>query len=245
MRRSTATGTWSARRRRSCHCAPAEACSARTRVPRAARAVRRGRQGPGAARAARRRPTSARACSPSAACMDKVVFKDLMAHAGIAQVAYAAWTSALARRPRGRPRRRRARAAGVREAGAAGLVGRDRRGSPRADELDAALEQAFSSRPPRDRRGCRAGTRGRVLGARPRPRRAGRASRGRSSLLGGAGLVRLRGEVHRRWDGAQSCRRGSPRRARARARAGRRAFRERAAAGSRAPTSSSTASAYC
>ena len=64
----------------------------------------------------------------SALCMDKVVFKELMAHAGIPQVEYRAVDSAefcadpdevLARAGDARP-------AGVRQAGAARLLGRDR-----------------------------------------------------------------------------------------------------------------------
>ena len=90
-----------------------------------------------------------------AVCMDKVVFKDLMAHAGLPQVAYAAvdgprWAK------RARCRAGRAGASGhpgVRQAG----VRWDRRwGSPRAGDeaqLRAALEHGAGVRLARDRGG--------------------------------------------------------------------------------------------
>ena len=85
----------------------------------------------------------------SALCMDKVVFKELMAQAGIPQVqyrslridAYRDGPGACAARPRC------ARPAGVRQAGAARLLGRDRARRRGADELAAALETAFAHDP--------------------------------------------------------------------------------------------------
>ncbi len=84
----------------------------------------------------------------SAVCMDKVVFKELMAQAGIPQVDYRA-----VREPewqRGSRCRaaiaRAARSAGVRQAGAARVVGRDR---PRGERrrLPEALQTAFEHEP--------------------------------------------------------------------------------------------------
>ncbi len=64
----------------------------------------------------------------SALCMDKVMFKELMAHAGLPQVGYRRGPRRDVRvRARRRARRpARARPARVRQAGAAGIVGRDR-----------------------------------------------------------------------------------------------------------------------
>ena len=70
----------------------------------------------------------------SSLCMDKVVFKDVLAAVGVPQVGYVAvreaeWRRAARRGPRAH---RRARAAAVRQAGAAGLVGGHRQGPRRA-----------------------------------------------------------------------------------------------------------------
>ena len=70
----------------------------------------------------------------SSLCMDKVVFKDVLAAAGVPQVALR-WRCARragATAPDAvRAELARARAAAVRQAGAAGLVGRDREGARR------------------------------------------------------------------------------------------------------------------
>lgn len=84
----------------------------------------------------------------SAACMDKVVFKDLMALAGLPQVAYAGLEDASWRADR---ERERARAAAlgfpqfVKPARLGSSVGIVRVAEPA--ELDAALEQAFRHDP--------------------------------------------------------------------------------------------------
>ena len=78
----------------------------------------------------------------SSLCMDKVVFKEVLAAAGVPQVGYAAvrearWRADAGRRARGAGG---ARAAAVRQAGAAGLLGRDRQGVGRRTSSTAALE---------------------------------------------------------------------------------------------------------
>ena len=81
----------------------------------------------------------------SSLCMDKIVFKDVLAAAGVPQVGYlavreTAWQDDAGRGagvPGG------AGAAAVRQAGAAGLVGGDRRRCRARTELDGALETAF------------------------------------------------------------------------------------------------------
>ena len=69
----------------------------------------------------------------SSLCMDKIVFKEVLAAAGVPQVAYAAVREdGVARGRRRRARAgRRARAARVRQAGAARLLGRDLEGRRR------------------------------------------------------------------------------------------------------------------
>lgn len=84
----------------------------------------------------------------SAACMDKIVFKDLMALARLPQVAYAGLEDARWRSDRDRERAR-ASALGfpqfVKPARLGSSVGIVRVAGP--DELDAALEQAFGHDP--------------------------------------------------------------------------------------------------
>ena len=118
----------------------------------------------------------------SAVCLDKIVAKELMARAGIAQVDYAGIRAArwederdavLAELAGARP-------AGLRQAGAAGLVGRDRqghggrgarRGARRRVRHDpCVIVEAMSD-----------GHRGRVLGARLHAARPRPPSRARSS----------------------------------------------------------------
>ena len=68
----------------------------------------------------------------SALCMDKVLAKDLLAAAGVPQVAYAGVRDPAGGRPRDGARvPRRPRAAGLRQARSARLVGRDRQGQRR------------------------------------------------------------------------------------------------------------------
>ena len=64
----------------------------------------------------------------SALCMDKVMFKDLMAHAGMPQVRYRGVRESSVREPTAsrRAATRRARPARVRQAGSARLLGRHR-----------------------------------------------------------------------------------------------------------------------
>ena len=185
----------------------------------------------------------------SAACMDKVVFKDLMAHAGLPQVAYVGVDDARWREDRDGV------AAEVAALGLPVFVKPARLGSSvgivrvaEAGELAAALDQAFghdprviveaaapgleiecSVRGPHDgRRGERAG----------RDRRAAQRVAGR--------LVRLRGEVHARRHGARRAR-ADRAAARGTASASWRCARSarRAAAAWPAPTSSSTARRCC
>ena len=197
----------------------------RRRLPGAARPVRRGRHGPGAARAARRRRTSAPACSPSALCMDKVVFKDLMARGRRAagRLRGCARRGPTATRPPSSP----ARAAGVRQAGAAGLVGRasSRRGA-RPTSSRRRSTSAFAHDPRVIVEATRAGLEVEcsVLGQRrrPRPRSPARSCCSRAP----AGTTTRPSTPRAGWScmvpGAH-LRRG----ARARARAGRRRVRAR------------------
>ena len=80
----------------------------------------------------------------SAACMHKVLFKELMAQAGIPQVDYRAVSEAEHRADpdRGPARARAARVSDVRQAGPPRILGRDRRVAA-TDELSAALDTAF------------------------------------------------------------------------------------------------------
>ena len=93
--------------------------------------------------------------------------------------------AALARRAGRRPpRARRARPAGVRQAGAARLLGRHRQGRRPRPSSAPALDERVRARPAGDRRGVRRGHRGRVLGDRPRRRPRPRCP-GEIVLLGG------------------------------------------------------------
>ncbi len=106
----------------------------------------------------------------SALCMDKVVFKELMAQLGIPQVDYRAVPRGPVRGPTGWTcwRSSAARAAGVRQAGAARLIGRDRPRRGAADELGRGADDRLRARLAGDRRGGCRRARGRVLGARQR-----------------------------------------------------------------------------
>ena len=147
----------------------------------------------------------------SAVCLDKVVAKELMARAGIAQVAYAGVrvgalgaTTAAASWPS-------SRSSGCRSSSSRrGWAPRS--GSRKVVEAERARRGArrgVRARPVRHRRGDERRRRGRVLrarlDARGRGLRAGRdRHRGR--------LVRLRGQVRAGRDAAARARRGSPRR---------------------------------
>ena len=82
----------------------------------------------------------------SSLCMDKIVFKDVLAAAGVPQVALRRRArGALARRAgRGARRARPARAAPVRQAGAARVLGRHRQGPRRPASSAHALDAAFA-----------------------------------------------------------------------------------------------------
>ena len=103
----------------------------------------------------------------SSLCMDKVVFKEVLAAAGVPQVAYAAVREARWRAEPDavRARARRARHAGVRQARAAGLLGRHRQGLLGGRARRRARRRVRPRRA-RDRRGVLGGHGGRVLGAR-------------------------------------------------------------------------------
>ena len=137
----------------------------------------------------------------SSLCMDKVVFKEVLAAAGVPQVGYAA-----VRQPEWQtdPTGVRERLA---ELGLPLFVKPARLGSSvgivkvtDADEIDGALETAFGHDGLGDRRGVLGRHRGRVLRARP-GRAGGRRYRARSSSRGR--LVRLRGQVRAGRDGAR------------------------------------------
>ena len=151
--RATARGGATARRSR---CAPGAGCSdADVGLPGAARPVRRGRHGAGPARAARRAPTSARACWPARCAWTRSLFKDADGpRRACRRCAYAVVDGRRrprrARRGRGRP----ARAGSSRPGWAPRSASR---ASTRRSELEAALEAAFGPRPARDRRGERRG----------------------------------------------------------------------------------------
>ena len=211
----------------------------RRRVPGPARAVRRGRHGPGAARAARRRRTSAPACWRARSCMDKVVFKELMAHAGLPQVALRAASTERPSRD-GAVERRRLGLPVLGQAGAAGLVGRDRAGRRAPTSSTAALDGAFAHDPRVIVEATAPGSRSSARCSAPRTRRE--ASEPGEIVLLGRRLVRLRGQVRAGRDGAR--RPGADlRRARASAcaRSPSRRSGAPAAAAWRASTSSSTA----
>ena len=141
----------------------------------------------------------------SSLCMDKVVFKEVLAAAGVPQVPV-----------RGRPRAR-AGAPSPRPSCAswpcsARRCSSSRRGwaprsaSPRCAseaELGPALDAAFGARRAGDRRGLLGRHGGRVLGARQR-RARGLGARARSSCTGRR-LVRLRGQVHATAGWSSSC----------------------------------------
>ena len=117
----------------------------------------------------------------SSLCMDKVVFKDVLAAAGVPQVDYAGGArGALARRAGRRARGAgAARPAAVRQAGAARLLGRDRQGA-RRDRARRRARRRVRARRARDRRGVQRRHGGRVRGdrarTRPRPRCPARSS---------------------------------------------------------------------
>ena len=148
----------------------------------------------------------------SSLCMDKIVFKEVLAAAGLPQVASAAvregrWRDepdAVAARADG------ARHAGVRQARSAGLVGRDRQGVVGGGHGRGARGRV-RARLAGDRRGVLGGNGGRVLGRRQRPARGLGAGRDRAP---GGRVVRLRGEVHGRRDAAAGARAAAGRRAR-------------------------------
>ena len=154
-------------------------------------------------------------------CMDKVLFKDLMAQARRAAGRYVAVDRRplAARAPGGRGRGGGARAAGVRQAGAAGLGGRDRRRSNEAGRAGGGARDG-ASRTTRWR-----SSRRRPAGSRSSARCwATRRARGArvpgEIVLSRQRLVRLRGEVHAGRDGAVVPARVDDRGPRAGARAG-------------------------
>ena len=179
----------------------------------------------------------------SALCMDKVMFKELMAHAGIPQVDYRGVTGRALRARAARRCSTSFTRSGCRcsssRRGSAHRSGS--RGSATPDELAGALERRSSTtrcvivEAAVDRLEVECS----VLGNdEPSPR-----SPGEIVLAAGERVVRLRGEVHARAGWSWSSRRGSP----TRARAGRGSSRSRrscapAAAGWRGSTSSSRAS---
>ena len=145
--RSPATARWSARRRAGHARAGRRAAGRDVVVPRAARPLRRGRHGAGAARDCSTCPTWAPGVLASAVCMDKVLFKDLMAPPGCRR----STTSRCARASDP------ASSAGSGCRCSSSPRGSDRRwGSRRssaAAELPAALEDGVRARPAGDRRG--------------------------------------------------------------------------------------------
>ena len=182
----------------------------------------------------------------SSLCMDKVVFKDVLAAAGVPQVGYAAVREPRWRAEPGAVRARAgaARAAAVRQARAARLVGRDRQGARRrpsstprstarsrhdglviVEAFSAGIEVECAVMGLHERRGLRAG--------RGRPARRRR-------------VVRLRGEVLRRRRRAAGARADPGRGGRGRC-AGWPSRRSCASAApaSRASTSSSRTAAAC
>ena len=186
--------------------------------------------------------TSARACSRARVCMDKVLFKELMAHHGLPQVGYVAveegvLDGAVARiEELGLP-------CWVKPARLGSSVGIVRVGEAR--ELEGALQTAFGHDPRVIVEAIGDGARGRVLGPRPDLRAAGQRPR-RDRPRQGRRLVRLRGQVRRRRHGAPRARRGSrTSRSSACARWPSAPSSSRAAAAWRAPTSSSTATRCC
>ena len=141
-------------------------------------------------------PTWARACWRRRSAWTRSLFKDLMARAGVPQVAYAAAREGDAAPPGGvgppvfvKPARLGRRWA-------------SRRRSARSSSTRRS-SCAFAHDPLRDRRGASRRHGGRVLGARQRRPAGLHAGRDRRE---GRRLVRLRGEVHRRRDGAGGAR---------------------------------------
>ena len=131
-RAATASGATTAA---SSPCTPGAGCSAPTSCSRCCTA-RSARTAPcRACSSCSTCPTSAPGVLASAVCMDKVVFKELMARAGLPQVRYVGVDEARWRDDRERRRGEvaRARPAGVRQAGAPGVLGRDRPRSPQAE----------------------------------------------------------------------------------------------------------------
>ena len=128
----------------------------------------------------------------SALCMDKVLFKELMCAAGVPQVDYVGvraerWHRAPAEVLE---RARRARPAGVRQAGAPGLLGGDRQGRA-SRAARRGVGAGVRARPAGDRRGDGERGRGRVRGA-----RAGRTARigGATALASEPGEIVFAGE---------------------------------------------------
>ena len=141
----------------------------------------------------------------SSLCMDKVVFKEVLAAAARAAGALRRRArAALARGAGRRPARAgRARHAGVRQAGAARLVGRDRQGVRRRPSSAAALDAAFEHDGLVIVEGFSAGMEVEcsVLGnGEPEASVPGRDRAQRRRL------VRLRGQVHAGRDGARGAR---------------------------------------
>ena len=155
----------------------------------------------GAARAARRRPTSARACWPRRCAWTRSSSRRCWPPPGCRRCDYAAVREAeLADRARGGAGGAgRARPAGVRQARAARLVGRDRKVWSEA-ELGPSLETAFGHDGLVIVEAFSAGHGGRVLGAGQRRARGLGPGGDRAA---GRRLVRLRGQVRRGRHGAR------------------------------------------
>ena len=202
-------GRWSRGRRAGDDRAVGRPARRRRRLPGAARPVRRGRTVQGLLELADV-PYVGAGVLASALCMDKVAFKDVMAHAGIPQVAY--------RRAREGDDLRALEALGlpvfVKPARLGSSVGISKAGT--ADELRAALEEAWRHDPLAIVEALSRGHGGRVLGDRQRRPGGLRAGRARGERR----VVRLRGEVpaRRHGPGGAGAARGRDPRAGARAR---------------------------
>ena len=158
----------------------------RRRLPGAARAVRRGRHGPGPARAARRPLRRARACSPARLAWTSSSSRSSWPPRACRRSGYVGLD---AERWASEPDAVRAEVAGaglpvLGQAGAARLVGRHRpRRRARRGRRRASPRRW--PRPARDRRGLGARARGRVLGPGPRAVGPRPASPARSSCSRG------------------------------------------------------------
>ena len=217
----------------------------RRRVPGAARAVRRGRHGPGAARVPRRALRGRRRARVRAVHgQGDVQGADGPCRAPAGPLPGGPRRHVLLRARDRAVGPRRTRAAGVRQAGAARLVGRDRPGRDRVRAAGGARDRV-RARLAGDRRGGRRRPRGRVLGDRRQRSDRVRARRDRARGRR-VGLVRLRGQVQPRRDAADRARPGPGPRPRPDPRdRDQRVPASRAATGSRGSTSSSTASGCC